>query len=217
VTTHAAYDDPGTPEEISRRSFMVGATVVMGSIVGIGVAIPVVTSLIPTAEIIAGSKSWSPLDPGEMKQLEASTDKPIKIFFTQDIKDGYLEAQNQDYVWGVKLKPEDLPKLQAARTDFPGLKVIAEGISPYPAVTMGFVMFSSICPHLGCRFNWDDGMNKFACPCHGSQYTLYGEHVAGPAPRGLDALPFQEKSGAAQITWVRYKQGEPTRIVVSFS
>jgi Rieske Fe-S protein len=215
--TSQANEDPGTPEEISRRTFLAGATVVLGGVVGLGVAIPSVTSLVPTDEIIAGSKSWSPLNADELKQLEASTDKPIKVFFTQDVHDGYLEAQNQDYVWGVKLKPADVEKLKASRPDLPDLKVVAEGISPYPAVVMGFVMFSSICPHLGCRFNWDASQNKFACPCHGSQFTVYGEHVAGPAPRGLDPLPQQEKSGVAEITWIRYKQGEPTRIVVSYS
>jgi Rieske Fe-S protein len=217
TSTAKAYEDPGTPEEISRRTFMAGASVVLGGIVGIGVAIPVIGSLIPTAEIIAGSKGWWPLNADEMKQLEASTDKPIKIFFTHHVQDGYIEADNPEYVWGVKLGPAGTAKLQAARPDLPDLKVIAEGIAPYPAVVMGFVMFSSICPHLGCKFDWHADLNKFACPCHGSQFTELGEHIAGPAPRGLDPLPLQEKSGAAEITWVRYKQGEPTRIVVSYS
>jgi len=217
MTTAKAYEDPGTPEEISRRTFMAGATVVLGGIVGLGVAIPVLGSLVPTAEIIAGSRGWWPLDAGEMKQLQSSTDKPIKIFFTHHIQDGYIESDAPEYVWGVKLDAAGVAKLQAARPDLPGLKVEAEGISPYPAVVMGFVMFSSICPHLGCKFNWDTDANKFACPCHGSQFSEFGEHIAGPAPRGLDPLPLQEKSGVAQITWIRYKQGEPTRVVVSYS
>jgi Rieske Fe-S protein len=217
TSTAKAFDDPGTPEEISRRKFLAGASVVMGGIVGLGVAIPCIASLIPTEEIIAGSKSWSPLNADEMKQLQASTDKPIKIFFTHHIKDGYVETDEQDYVWGVKLKPADIPKLKSSRPDLPDLKVVAQGIAPYPAVVMGFVMFSSICPHLGCRYNWDPSANKFACPCHGSQFTALGEHVAGPAPRGLDPLPLQEKSGVAEITWIRYKQGEPDRVVVSYT
>jgi len=219
VTTSSgnANQGPETPEEISRRTFLAGATVVLGGVVGIGVAIPVVTSLVPTEEIIAGSKGNWPLDAGEMKQLQASTDKPIKVFFTHHVQDGYIEGDYQEYVWGVKLGAGGMAKLQAARPDLANLHVLAQGISPYPAVVMGFVMFSSICPHLGCRFNWDTGQNKFICPCHGSVYSLYGEHLAGPAPRGLDPLPLQEKSGVAEITWVRYKQGEPTRILVSYS
>src|SRR5215472_844274 len=57
VTSSQSAQDPGTPEEISRRTFMAGATVVLGGIVGLGVAIPAITTLFPTKEIIAGSKS----------------------------------------------------------------------------------------------------------------------------------------------------------------
>lgn len=208
---------PETPEELSRRQFMVGATVVLGGVVGLGVAIPAITSLVPTNDIIAGSKGLWPLDAAEIKQLQASTETPIQINFTHHVKDGYIEADEPEYVWGMKLGPDGMSKLQAARPDLPDLKVIAAGISPYPAVVMGFVMFSSICPHLGCKPLWNPAIQKFACPCHGSQFSKYGEHVAGPAPRGLDPLPLEEKSGVAKITWIRYKQGVPSRIVVSYS
>jgi Rieske Fe-S protein len=219
MTTAKAYEDPGTPEEISRRTFMVGATVVMGGIVGLAVAIPSVATLVPTEEIVAGSRGWWPLDAGEMKQLQASTDKPIKIYFAQHVRDGYIESDVQEYVWGVKLGPGGVEKFKAQRPDLPNLEVVAAGISPYPAVLMNFVMFSSICPHLGCHFDWNDGANKFMCPCHGSQFTSYGQHIegAGPAPRSLDPLPIRERSGAAEITWIRYKQGVPDRFVVSYS
>jgi Rieske Fe-S protein len=44
------------------------------------------------------------------------------------------------------------------------------------------------CTHLNCPINWYpgvDGVGRYICPCHGSQFTITGEHVAGPAPRGL--------------------------------
>jgi Rieske Fe-S protein len=81
----------------------------------------------------------------------------------------------------------------------------------------GLVIFSSVCPHLGCRFAWDTGKNKFFCPCHNSEFTRDGNHVAGPAPRGLDPLPLREQSGKAEITWIRYKSSTPDRIVVSYA
>lgn len=219
MSTHEAYDDPGTPEEMSRRTFMVGASVVLGSVVGLVVAIPAITTLVPTKEVVFGSTEPSqwPLDATEFAQLQASTDKPIKIHFTHHVVDGYLEGDPQEYVWGRKLTAAGIARLQTSRPEFPGLTVDVNGVTPYPVVTMGFVMFSPICPHLGCRFNWDDTQNKFMCPCHGSVYSIDGAHLAGPAPRGLDPLPFEEKSGQAEITWIRYKQGEPDRIVVSFS
>lgn len=211
------HDDPGTPEEISRRKFLAGATVFLGSVVGLSVAVPAITSLVPTEEVVFGHPGWWPLDAAEMSQLAASTDKPIKVYFTHHEADGYNEIDARDFVWGVKLSDAGLAKLRSTRPDLPDLKVVADGIVPYPAVVMNFVMFSPVCPHLGCHFDWNDAANKFLCPCHGSEYTAYGEHIAGPAPRGLDPLPLEFKSGVAEITWIRYKQGEPTRLVVSYS
>jgi Rieske Fe-S protein len=82
---------------------------------------------------------------------------------------------------------------------------------------MNFVIFSSICPHLGCRFQWQTDTKKFFCPCHGSEFTIDGTKTAGPAPRGLDPLPFREKDGKAEITWIQYKSGTPDRIIVAYS
>lgn len=204
-----AYKDDGTPEEQSRRTFMVNAVVALGGVIGLGIAIPVVTSLIPAADAVASN--WSPLTPDEFANLQKSTDKPVKISFTVKTKDGYLpEAAADEFVWAIKT---DEAKLRAARPDLYGsVKPL-----PYPAVYMGFTVFSPICPHLGCKYAWNDQINKFACPCHGSQFTNLGEHVAGPAQRGLDPLPLRENAGKAEITWIQYTQNVPDRIVLSYS
>jgi len=47
------------------------------------------------------------------------------------------------------------------------------------------------CVHLGCTVPWNATQGKFACPCHGSVYTLTGQNVAGPAPRPLDIMEIQ--------------------------
>jgi cytochrome b6-f complex iron-sulfur subunit len=41
------------------------------------------------------------------------------------------------------------------------------------------------CTHLGCTPNWWGDQNRFKCPCHGSNYTMAGDVIAGPAPRPL--------------------------------
>jgi cytochrome b6-f complex iron-sulfur subunit len=41
------------------------------------------------------------------------------------------------------------------------------------------------CTHLGCTPNWFNDQNRFRCPCHGSNYTIAGDVIAGPAPRPL--------------------------------
>ena len=81
---------------------------------------------------------------------------------------------------------------------------------------MNFVILSPICPHLGCRPIWNSDANRFQCPCHGSQFNLDGEHLAGPAPRGMDPLPLREQSGTAEIMWIRYRTSIPDRVIISY-
>ena len=216
----SAYDDPGTPEEVSRRTFMANATLTIGGIIGLGLAIPIVGSLIPSDQ--GGGGTFSPLSPDEWKQLQSSTERPVKLTFQLKSKDAYLpEETDQQFVWGIK---SDVEKMRKARPDlftadgksiFDGKEV--KGIPSYDVVNMGFVMFSPICPHLGCRFNYDGDQNKFLCPCHGSVYTREGAHIGGPAPRGLDPLPLREQSGQAEVMWIRYQDSTPDRILVSFT
>src|ERR1700693_5676310 len=93
MTAHAqAYSDPGTPEEQSRRQFMANATLAIGGIIGLVVAVPCVASLIPESLLKPGTGGgvWAPLSTDEMKSLEASTDTPIKVTFSFKYQDGYL-------------------------------------------------------------------------------------------------------------------------------
>jgi menaquinol-cytochrome c reductase iron-sulfur subunit len=209
-----AYKDPGTPEEISRRSFMANAVIAMSGIIGLGLAIPLLGSLVPAKEASGGS--WSPLNADDFKKFEASTNIPVKINLTVKSQDGYLPPSNaEQFVWGIKVPEAKQAAFEKARPD---LFKDPAGKVNYPVFNMGFVIFSSLCPHLGCKFNYDANVKKFLCPCHGSQFTAdAGEHIAGPAPRGLDPLPFREQSGQAEITWIVYRPSEPARIIVAYS
>ncbi len=188
---------------------MANATLAIGGAISLVLAIPIVGSLIP--DVGAGSGSWSPLDQTEWKQLQASTNTPVKIDFLLKSKDAYLPEQNlPEAVWGIKTSPAKFMK------ERPNLYT-PSGKLPYEIVTMGFVIFSPICPHLGCRYNYDATAKIFACPCHGSQFDHDGKHIAGPAARGLDPLPLREQNGQAEVTWIRYQPTIPDRIVVSYS
>ena len=205
-----AYDLPETPEDVSRRTFMAGATLTVGGIIGLVLAIPIVGSLIPTGE---GSKgTWSPLTADEFKQLQTATDTPVKLEFSMQSKDSYLPEQSfGDYVWGIKVDPA---KFKAARPDLSPTLPYSDGT--YDVVNMSFVILSPICPHLGCRPIWSSDAKRFQCPCHGSQFSIDGEHLAGPAPRGMDPLPLREQSGTAQIMWIRYQSSVPNRVILSY-
>ncbi len=209
---HSAYDEPESHEELTRRKFMAGFTLAIGGVIGLGLAIPILGSLAPDTG--AGGATWTPLDPKGWSDLQTATDKAVQISINLRSKDAYLPTQAEpETVWGIKVK--DISKFKMERTDL--FTKDGKDELKYQIVNMGFVLFSPICPHLGCHYNYDSANNKFACPCHGSQFNYDGSHIAGPAARGLDPLPLREASGKAEVEWIRYKPTVPDRIVVSYT
>lgn len=108
--------------------------------------------------------------------------KPKQVDYVATVQDGYLETKTQKAVWAVK------------QTD--------------GQVTV----FSPICTHLGCGYHWDEGEQKFKCPCHGSAFDLSGRVVAGPAPRPLDALPSKMEKGRLLVMYKEFKSGVAGKI-----
>lgn len=49
----------------------------------------------------------------------------------------------------------------------------------------GMYGFVARCTHLGCTPNWSDAENRIRCPCHGSNFNVDGDVIAGPAPQPL--------------------------------
>lgn len=74
--------------------------------------------------------------------------------------------------------------------------------------------FSPICPHLGCRYNWDAENQHFVCPCHGSVFAKDGKVLHGPAPRPLDKLPTNVQNGFLSVKWERFKLGISKKEVI---
>jgi cytochrome b6-f complex iron-sulfur subunit len=65
------------------------------------------------------------------------------------------------------------------------------------------------CPHLGCKVPWDQSVDEFHCPCHGSIYNLIGEYESGPAPRGMDRFPISIQGGDVRVDTSTAVQGPP--------
>lgn len=76
-------------------------------------------------------------------------------------------------------------------------------------------VLSSVCPHLGCTVQWQASTDKFLCPCHGSEFTPQGKLAKGPARRGMDPLPTQEKDGDLLVHFEFFREDVPNREVVS--
>jgi len=197
-------------EELSRREWMGRATITIGGVIGLTLAIPTAAALMP--DVDPGRPTWTGMDEDGWKQFLASTDTPVQIDIQMHSKDAYLTAGSPQSVWGIKV--EDAKKFMRDRSDL--FTANGKDTLPYPVVNIGFALFSPICPHLGCYYEWKPFLNRFACPCHGSQFDRSGARVAGPATRGLDPIPLRERSGIAQCQWIRYSPTIPNRIVVSY-
>lgn len=52
-------------------------------------------------------------------------------------------------------------------------------------------VLSNHCTHLGCPVRWLPDRGEILCPCHGGIYSINGEHLAGPPPRGLYRYDFE--------------------------
>ena len=91
-------------------------------------------------------------------------------------------------------------------------KITAENIAGWAITTEEHNVFvlpaknnqvlSAICPHEGCEVSWDQGANRFSCPCHESYFAADGARISGPARRGLDPLPMRVQDGKLQVQYV---------------
>ena len=68
----------------------------------------------------------------------------------------------------------------------------------------GPVAFASKCPHLGCEVDHQPGSDRFRCPCHGSEFTIDGRRVKGPAKADMKSLDIRSdgKCGACCVDLV---------------
>jgi cytochrome b6-f complex iron-sulfur subunit len=52
----------------------------------------------------------------------------------------------------------------------------------------GIKVYDAHCTHMGCVLNFDEKSEKFLCPCHGSEFSITGVRLKGPAKRDLDII-----------------------------
>jgi len=67
-------------------------------------------------------------------------------------------------------------------------------------------VLSSLCPHLGCTVPWVSDQHEFICPCHGSVFAPDGQHLSGPALRGMDALDTTVRGGQLLVRFQYFRQ-----------
>jgi menaquinol-cytochrome c reductase iron-sulfur subunit len=77
------------------------------------------------------------------------------------------------------------------------------------------VVYSPVCPHLGCQATWVASEKRFVCPCHNSIWTINGALVSGPSPRNLDTLPSRVENGELFVKWEQFELGVPQKIPIA--
>lgn len=74
--------------------------------------------------------------------------------------------------------------------------------------------FSTVCPHLGCRVDYQASKRQFICPCHDSAFDLDGRVESGPSPRGMDDLATRVVDGKVEVEFLRFRTGTPRKVEV---
>jgi ubiquinol-cytochrome c reductase iron-sulfur subunit len=171
----------------SKRNFLLAATTGVGVVGAVTVAIPFVSSMLPSERA---------------KAAGAPVEVDISSCETGVLKTAEWRGK---VIWIVKRSKEmldDLPTLNDKLSD-PMLEVdqqpaycknATRSIKPEVIVLIG------LCTHLGCsptpKFKMtgegmgEDWKGGFLCPCHGSKFDLAGRVFKGsPAPINLEVPP----------------------------
>ena len=190
--TYGAVHGPPTGE-ITRRSFM-------RRVLGVGVGIL-------SLEFIGGSIAflWPNLTEGLGAEITLGTVDDLNSA-APDWQFGLPYVYNQANLFIV-----NVPAAMA--------RVEANGPPPQPTADPGpeVMAFYRKCPHLGCQVpQLCEQSQWFECLCHGSKYTILGEHRAGPAPRGLDRFPVSVNADGAYVIDTREKEDGPPVGTVTF-
>lgn len=73
------------------------------------------------------------------------------------------------------------------------------------------VVWSTVCPHLGCAIDKSVSAPGFNCPCHDSSFAPDGQRLSGPSPRAMDTLASKVEDGFVHVDFQRFRQGTPEK------
>jgi ubiquinol-cytochrome c reductase iron-sulfur subunit len=177
------------PLDPKRRQLIV-ATSAAGAAAGLGLAIPLVSSLMPSERAKAAGApvevDISKLAPGQMMTVEWRG-KPVWII-----------RRTEEMLASLKLAEPNLVDPESKEHQQPEYAT-----NQYRSIKPEYMVAVGICTHLGCsptekfehgdaqgmRADWPGG---FLCPCHGSQFDLAGRVYKNmPAPTNLEIPPHQ--------------------------
>ena len=181
-------DDPSSPRaeveqpidrvpEIPRRGFLGFATIAVGTLMGLVLAVPGLAYLASPLRRRGREGGFVTLT--RLSQLEVGVPRSFTIL-----------ADRQD-AW-VKYPQEPVGSVWLIRQ---------------PAGSAEAVLaLSAECPHLGCAVNRDASGKGFLCPCHTSAFNLEGQPSNQVPPRPMDRLDVQLSPGSDPEVRVKFQR-----------
>jgi Rieske Fe-S protein len=158
----------------------------VGWAVGLGAGFVALVAGVPALAMFAGTSAQASAGPFiKVTSVDSiPIGEPTPLTFVEEDTDAYVHQILPHSIWAVKNSASDI------------------------------VVFSPVCPHLGCQVLWNREKKQYDCPCHNSIFAPDGKLVSGPAPRALDTLPTKVTKGDLYVQWVQYKPGLPEKVPV---
>ena len=151
---------------------------------GEGLTTGVVASLMLREQVNGGEHPWGRLYDPSRKMLHG-----LREYLSEN-----LDAAKH---WAAHLRDGEIESLEALA---PGQGAIAkidgEAVAAYRSPEGQLRLFSAACTHVGCVVRWNGFEGCWDCPCHGSQFSVHGEPLQGPAHKPL--APFVPHASAAR-------------------
>jgi len=109
----------------------------------------------------------------------------------------------------VQIRPESPREVTFRSNRVDGWKIRSEKGSAWVVKNDDgtITAFSPWCTHLGCAYHWEVARRAFACPCHGSWFSITGKVITGPASRPLDRYETRLEGTRIWIKPVRQARG----------
>jgi Rieske Fe-S protein len=144
---------------MTRRNLFSFATIAVGSLIGLVLAVPGVAYLISPLRKKESDASFETLT--RLSQLERGVPRAFAII--KDQRDAWVTYPREPAgsVWLIRQ---------------------SEGSNP------AVLALSAECPHLGCAVNLSADGKGFLCPCHTSAYDIEGKPKNQVPPRPMDRL-----------------------------
>ena len=114
--------------------------------------------------------------------------------------------------WVELLKPGEVDSTHAIGLGEGALvKIHGKPVAAYRDEEGELHLRSAVCTHAGCTVHWNGFERCWDCPCHGSQFSVDGEVLAGPAAKPLAAGPELSKATRSTLDPQR-AQDRPHRL-----